>query len=104
MTNPEETTKNAESQSDDPGRSSRRTFLKGAGASAIGTALLGSGSLAGAEVLTGETAHAASARGIQESDSAHFGRMFGNLPPFNRGMNGETLAAALLDIGKPGGV
>jgi hypothetical protein len=80
----------------------RREFLRGAGAAAAGSIFLGSGTLAGVEALRVPSAFAA--RAIQESDSAHFGRIFGNLRFFGAKMDSDKLAAAMVDIGKPGGI
>src|SRR5436190_3003517 len=80
----------------------RREFLRGAGAAAAGSILLGSGAAAGVEALRVPSAFAAGA--IQESDSAHFGRIFGDLPFFGEKMDRDKLAAAMVDIGKPGGI
>jgi hypothetical protein len=102
MRRDEENTNDTDMPRGGPGRHSRRQFLKGAGA--VGTALLGSGALTGVDVLTAPAARAATSSGIQESDSAHFGRMFGNLPFFGQNMPGDALAAALRDIGMPGGL
>ncbi|MGH2441731.1 MAG: peroxidase family protein, partial [Chloroflexota bacterium] len=85
------------------GRHSRRDFLKETGAGVLGTALLGPG-LAGMDAPAAEAAHDRPGSGIRESDSAHFGRMFGNLPFFGTGMPAPALVDALLDIGKPEGL
>src|SRR5437763_3159354 len=92
-----------EQHTDRSGGYSRRDFLRGAGAAAAGSVILGSGTLAGVETLRAPSAFGA-AGGIQESDSAHFGRIFGDLPFFGQKMNGDERPAALVDIGKPGGI
>lgn len=79
-------------------QTSRRGFLKGAGLAALGTAVLAP------EPLFAPSAEAASPSAIQESTSAYFGRIFGDLPFFGQGLDPAALRAALVDIGKPGGI
>lgn len=81
-------------------RHSRRAFLAGAGAAVAGAALLSPEPLLGTRPRPAEAAGTA----IQERDPQHFGRMFGNLPFFGQAMPADVLQAALLDIGKPGGL
>ncbi len=66
-------------------RPTRRDFLCGLGAGAV---------VAGASGLAPRLARAAS--------SSHFTRLFPHLPPFAE--SSPALIAALLDIGKPGGI
>jgi hypothetical protein len=82
-------------------RHTRRAFLTGAGVAAASAALLAPEPLLGRRPRTAE---AAGGSAIQESDPQHFGRMFGNLPFFGQSMQSSALRAALLDIGKPGGL
>jgi len=89
---------------DDVGLHSRWRFLKSAGAGALGAALLGTGAFTQGAVLPVSAASDLPAREIQEGDSAHFGRIFGNLPFFGQDMPSDALTAALRDIGRPGGI
>jgi Animal haem peroxidase/TAT (twin-arginine translocation) pathway signal sequence len=96
--------------SDSHGRGpSRRDFLKGVGATGAG---LVAGSIgAGAGVATSSAAAAAPAlrpgrhghghRGAPTS-GVDFGRIFPDLPPFAEA--NDTVRAALLEVGKPGGI
>ena len=75
---------------------SRRRFLKvaGAGAAAIG-ASSGLAAIGGQSLLSPDVAHAA-------TNPEHFGRIFPSLPAFAPAT--DVVRAALMDIGKPGGV
>ena len=84
---------------------SRRDFLKGLGAT-------GAGLVAAGAVLPGSPAEAATsaaigagrytrAHGVPAS-SADFGRIFPKLPPFAEA--NDRVRAALLEVGKPGGI
>ncbi len=84
-------------------RQSRRAFLAGTGAVTLGAAILAPQPLLRG-ALSVEAAAAGTGGAVQESDSQHFGRIFGNLPFFGRSMEANALRAALLDIGKPGGL
>jgi hypothetical protein len=74
-------------------RYSRRTFLKRAGASTAAMAMAGS--------VLDVIAPAARSSTVATSPTA-FGRLFDYLPPFASAT--EPVKAALLDLGKPGGV
>jgi Animal haem peroxidase len=81
---------------DETRRYSRRGFLRRAGAGAGAVALSGS---VGASALP----HAAAARSTTvETSPTTFGRMFPNLRPFATAT--EDVKAALVDLGKPGGL
>src|SRR5438093_7438543 len=75
---------------------SRRQFLKvaGAGAAAIG-ASSGLAAIGGQSLLNPEVAHAA-------THPENFGRIFPSLPSFAPAT--DPVRAALMDIGKPGGI
>src|SRR5947209_19772092 len=75
---------------------SRRHFLKvaGAGAAAIG-ATSGLAAIGGQSLLNPEVAHAA-------THPENFGRIFSSLPAFAPAT--DAVRAALMDIGKPGGI
>ena len=84
---------------------SRRDFLKGLGASgaglvAAGVALPGSPAEAGATAVMW-TGRYASGHGVPAS-TADFGRIVPKLPPFAEANDG--VRAALLEVGKPGGI
>ena len=96
--------------SDTRGRGpSRRDFLKGLGATGAG---LVAGSMSAGAGLAASPADAAApalrpgrhphaARGAPAS-SLDFGRIFPALPPFAEA--NDTVRAALLEVGKPGGI
>jgi Animal haem peroxidase len=78
---------------------SRRRFLTGvglAGAGVVASTLGAASSSAVAEAATPQTAGAPSGPG-------YFGRMFPSLPPFADASD-STVTAALLEVGKPGGI
>jgi hypothetical protein len=79
-------------------RLDRRTFMRTVGVTAVGVAVAaasGSPLPVAAQANNRGDGHAG-------SPSGHFGRMFPNLPPF--AVASPALIAALMDIGKPGGV
>jgi hypothetical protein len=80
-------------------RVTRRQFLGGMGAGAAGAAALGAVVSVGASVLQRAAAHADPSA---STSPLVFGRIFPDLPPFAR--PSDELAAALRDIGKPGGI
>src|SRR5437667_9496542 len=89
-----ETTKRSETE---PAKGfSRRHFLKvaGAGAAAIG-ATSGLAAIGGQSLLSPDVAHAA-------THPENFGRIFPSLPSFAPAT--DVVRAALMDIGKPGGI
>src|SRR5436189_6943 len=88
------TTKHSEAEA--PKGFSRRRFLKvaGAGAAAIG-ASSGLAAIGGQSLLSPDVAHAA-------THPENFGRIFPSLPPFAPAT--DVVRAALMDIGKPGGI
>ena len=88
---------------------SRRDFLKGLGVTGAGIV---AGSIGAGDAAAGDSAEAAAAaiepgryahghRGAPAS-SVEFGRMFPHLRPFAEAS--ETVRAALLEVGKPGGI
>jgi hypothetical protein len=84
------------------GRSSRynrKGFLGRLGIGAAGAAAAGTGGL-----LHAERAEAAAPHGqrVYAASAAHFGRIFHSLPPF--APQNPHVEAALLDLGKPGGI
>jgi hypothetical protein len=88
--------------------SSRRDFLKGVGAASAG---LVAGSVGGAAGLAGSATAGippasprsyANCGGGAPASSIDFGRMSPNLPPFAEA--DDTVRAALLEVGQPGGV
>ncbi len=88
--------------------SSRRDFLKGVGAASAG---LVAGSVGGAAGLAGSATAGispasprsyANGGGGAPASSIDFGRIFPNLPPFAEA--DDTVRAALLEVGQPGGV
>ena len=86
---------------------SRRDFLKGIGAAGAGLAAGSIGGGAGlARTAVGDVP-AASTRsyarnGGAPASSVDFGRIFPNLPPFADA--NDTVRAALLEVGQPGGI
>ena len=88
------TTKHSEAEA--PKGFSRRRFLKvaGAGAAAIG-ASSGLAAIGGQSLLSPDVAHAA-------THPENFGRIFPSLPSFAPAT--DVVRAALMDIGKPGGI
>ena len=82
---------------------SRRQFLVGLGVTGAGLVATGTGA---APVLSGLAAAAAEPRvgpGLGTPASAQlFGRLFGSLPPFAAA--NDTVRAALLEVGQPGGI
>ena len=88
--------------------SSRRDFLKGVGAASAG---LVAGSVGGAAGLAGSATAGispasprsyANGGGRGPASSIDFGRIFPNLAPFAEA--DDTVRAALLEVGQPGGV
>ena len=91
-------------------RPSRRDFLKGLGATGAG---LVAGSVSAGSGLATSPAEAAVVPALRPGGHAHgrggapassvdFGRIFPQLPPFSEA--NDTVRAALLEVGKPGGV
>jgi len=86
-------------------RPSRRDFLKGLGATGAG---LVAGSISAGAPADAAAAAAAARTGRNPhghggpASSADFGRIFPNLPPFAEAS--DTVRAALLEVGKPGGI
>src|SRR5204863_1845135 len=80
---------------------SRRKFLTGIGAGAASAAALGAVGAAGG-VGIDLAGHAAAYGATASSSPLFFGRIFPQLPPFAQ--PSDALAAALRDIGKPGGL
>src|ERR1700750_2909123 len=89
---------------------SRREFLKGLGAAGAGVAAASVGGAGGVMAPTACAApspsHAMSAHGRRHAgvpvSSAEFGRIFPSLPPFADAS--DTVRAALLEVGSPGGI
>ena len=92
------------------GASSRRDFLRGVGVAGAG---LVAGSIGGSAGVATPSAmaspHTSRARGGRRGggggapdSSVDFGRMFPNLPPFADAT--DTVRAALLEVGQPGGL
>ena len=84
-------------ETESPKAFSRRQFLKvaGAGAAAIG-ATSGFAAIGGQSLLSPDIAHAAT------THPENFGRIFPSLPSFAPAT--DVVRAALMDIGKPGGI
>ena len=81
---------------------SRRSFLQGAGTTAIGAGV-GAGVVAATNQPAGRALRAEPAADISSQPlPSNFGRMFPSLPPFAQ--PSDALRTALVDIGKPGGV
>ena len=87
------------------GRSSRRGFLKGVGAAGAGllAGSVGAGSAAAdATPATLAPRRYAHGGGGAPASSVDFGRIFPSLPPFAEA--NDTVRAALLEVGSPGGI
>src|SRR5690349_17342518 len=85
-----------------PARLTRRRALGRLGAGAAGL-LGGSSLLAGAEqAQAAGAAPAGCAAAARNGDPTHFGRLFPGLEPFAPA--GDELRAALLELGRPGGL
>jgi hypothetical protein len=87
--------------------SSRRDFLRGVGAGVVATSLTAAtGTQAGAApppaMRTARRRRHARAAAAASGDPAHFGRIFPHLRPFAD--PGDRVRAALLEVGKPGGI
>src|SRR5262245_17115826 len=83
----------------------RRSFLQGAGTTALGAGV-GAGVIAANQpsALAAPAAATSTAAGdlANQPLPSNFGRMFPSLPPFAQ--PSDALRAALVDIGKPGGL
>ena len=87
-------------------RPSRRDFLKGLGVTGAGL-VAGSMSAGAASPTAGRRSAPPQPGGIRAghgapASSAEFGRIFPHLPPFAEA--NDTVRAALLEVGKPGGI
>ena len=86
-------------------RPSRREFLKGLGATGAGLVAgsMSAGASAEAATLAAPATPGRHPRGHgAPASSAEFGRIFPHLPPFAEA--NDTVRAALLEVGKPGGI
>ena len=86
-------------------RPSRREFLKDLGATGAGLVAgsMSAGASAEAATLAAPATPGRHPRGHgAPASSAEFGRMFPHLPPFADA--NDTVRAALLEVGKPGGI
>jgi Animal haem peroxidase len=87
----------------------RRQFLTHAGAGAAGAVALtavGGRATTALNTFVGTDPAGAATTSVAPTSPLRFGRIFGNLPPFEPStlLTSDTLKAALRDIGKPGGV